>query len=65
MIGGESRFFFSYLSNVAGLADWRWCRDAKILRGEEGEKLQRRVWAEIVGALEKDVPEVRELAGMV
>ncbi|KAH8680003.1 hypothetical protein BGZ60DRAFT_503634 [Tricladium varicosporioides] len=35
---------------------------APILVGEEGEKLQKRVWLELIQALEKDVPEV---AGMV
>jgi hypothetical protein len=31
--------------------------------GEEGEGLRKRVWAEIVEALEKDVPRVKEVLG--
>ena len=33
-------------------------RPSSILAGAEGEKLQERLWSEIVGALAKDVPEV-------
>jgi len=36
-------------------------RPAPLLLGDKDGKLQAKVWAEIVGALEKDVPEVREL----
>ncbi|KAK0257171.1 hypothetical protein B0A54_09875 [Friedmanniomyces endolithicus] len=34
---------------------------APLLLGDKDGKLQAKIWAEIVGALEKDVPEVREL----
>lgn len=33
-------------------------RPAPMLKGEQGSKLQKQVWAEIVGALKKDVPEI-------
>ncbi len=36
-------------------------RPAPLLLGDKDGKLQAKIWAEIVGALEKDVPEVGEL----
>jgi hypothetical protein len=36
-------------------------RPAPMLKGEQGAKLQKQVWPEIVNALKKDVPEVQSL----
>jgi hypothetical protein len=35
-------------------------RPAPLVSGEEGEELMKRIWNEIVDALEKDVPQVKE-----
>ncbi|KAK1810957.1 hypothetical protein LTR12_014673 [Friedmanniomyces endolithicus] len=59
----------SYVSGVTQGLDGHggfWTNDklrepAPLLLGDKDGKLQAKVWAEIVGALEKDVPEVREL----
>jgi hypothetical protein len=39
-------------------------REAVLIAGENGKKLQQIVWKEIVDALEKDAPEVKQLAKM-
>jgi hypothetical protein len=36
-------------------------RPAPLVSGEEGEELRKRVWSEIVEALEKDVPKFKEV----
>jgi hypothetical protein len=36
-------------------------RPTPLISGEEGEKLRKRVWGEIVEALEKDIPRVKEV----
>lgn len=36
--------------------------DAPLMEGEKGKVLRDRVWEEVIAALERDVPEVRELA---
>ena len=39
-------------------------RLAPLQKGEKGKQLQERAWKEIVEALVKDVPEVKQLAAM-
>ncbi len=34
------------------------CRPAMLLEGEQGARLQQKIWYEVVYALRKDVPEV-------
>jgi hypothetical protein len=39
-------------------------REAVLIAGEKGKKLQQIVWKEVVDALQKDVPEVKQLTKM-
>lgn len=39
-------------------------RPPPLSTGEQGKQLQAKVWKEVIEALERDVPEVKQLAGM-